>query len=241
MWYGLIQDIRVQRLNKTYKAWIAITWYYRKGDIPGKEQVLNIISPDVGKLELVMSDHLDIIAPEQIMSPADIMHFIEENPSGSFVGRDDLYMRWSMNIGNGKPVLKVCKKAYNPDRDEQRYCYGCESWFHCKCLESLPKGSNEMKELVIQISKDKELSLDEDLLELLCIPTFRGRRHGVVGNGMLTSAIWKSFLEAREAEKKEMGLNWRDHITRDVIAQARKSYIYYHCPVCLNEAKRWYL
>jgi hypothetical protein len=46
-----------------------------------------------------------------------------------------------------------------------------------------------MQELLSEISREKDISLDEGMVQLLCIPVFWGKHNGVVGNGPLTFAI----------------------------------------------------
>ncbi|KAI6010055.1 hypothetical protein EDC04DRAFT_2906206 [Pisolithus marmoratus] len=120
MWYGVIEEIRVQHLKTIYKAWVAVQWYYGKWDIADKS-----IQNDVGKCELVLSDHKDIISPQHIISPVDVMKFMEGEAYGSLIASDDVLTQWSMTT-IGKQALEgkfnachVCKKAYNPDRDQQ--------------------------------------------------------------------------------------------------------------------------
>ncbi|KAF8435841.1 hypothetical protein L210DRAFT_870745, partial [Boletus edulis BED1] len=225
------------------RAWIAIRWYYKKCDIS------NNIKLYVGKMELVISDHIDIIAPEQIMSPADIMDFTEGDVSGPFIGRQDLYTRWSMKVTTGRPMLEenasipcqVCDKAYNPDKDEQRHCHGCNSWLHSRCLESLPKGSTRMKEVIVEMGKETKLSLDTDFIKLLCIPTLRGKSHGVVGNGLQTSWIWEELHQAQKARKEDIGIAWKTQVGPDTMNQANKSHVYCRCSMCERQGREWYL
>ncbi len=99
-----------------------------------------------------------------------------------------------------------------------------------------------MEELVLGICEDKGLSLDKDMIQLLRMPVIRGKRNGVVGNGLLTSAIWNDFQDLCENGKgDDMTSNWRTHITLDALKQAKKSHRYYKCPVCAVKEREWYL
>ncbi|KAF8137046.1 hypothetical protein EV363DRAFT_1394621 [Boletus edulis] len=152
---------------------------------------------DVGEWKLVLSDH--------IISPIDIMKFIEEDVGSPLIEKDNWYTQWSMKIIGQKHVIEICENAYNPDQDGQRYCHGCKGWFHCKCLQALPKRSNRCK-------RDRALLLDKELIQLLCIPVFRGKQNGV--------SLCKD-------EKEDMGSNWRNYVTLDALKEAKRLCIYY--------------
>ncbi|KZT18141.1 hypothetical protein NEOLEDRAFT_1080892, partial [Neolentinus lepideus HHB14362 ss-1] len=36
-----------------------------------------------------------------------------------------------------------CQTPYNPDRDRQRFCQSCSTWFHVDCMEPLPDYPSE--------------------------------------------------------------------------------------------------
>ncbi|KAI6029952.1 hypothetical protein BKA83DRAFT_4489863 [Pisolithus microcarpus] len=242
MWHGVIEEIRVQHLKTIYKAWVAVRWYYGKWDIADRS-----IQNDVGKWELVLSDHIDIISPREVISPVDITKFMEGEACGPFIASDDLFTRWSMKT-TGREALEVtfnacqvCKKAYNPDRDQQNYCCRCENWFHIKCLEGLPKGNEEVKMMVTESSMESGLFLDSEFVSILCIPISRGKGHGVVGNGTVMMPIWEEFWTSLEQMKQDMGLAWRSHITLDLLKQAGESHVHYLCPICSKDGRGWYL
>jgi len=86
-----------------------------------------------------------------------------------------------------------------------------------------------------------DISFDKDFIDLLCVPTSRGKRHGVVGNGAITDAIWTSFHKVCKGEKGELDSDWRDHITQDMMILAKRKYIHYLCPTCHTHQKPWYL
>jgi len=98
-----------------------------------------------------------------------------------------------------------------------------------------------MKEVIVQAGDKTKLSLDVDVIKLLCIPSSRGKSHGVVGNGMQTSKVWKAFHEAQETQEGDMGMVWKAHTSLDIMNQAKKSYIYYVCSVCQRKDREWYL
>ncbi|KIK21075.1 hypothetical protein PISMIDRAFT_24002 [Pisolithus microcarpus 441] len=212
-------------LTEVQKAWVAVRWYYGKWDIADRS-----IQNDVGKWELVLSDHIDIISPREViweLAPVDITKFMEGEACGPFIASDDLFTRWSMKT-TGREALEVCKKAYNPDRDQQNYCCRCENWFHIKCLEGLPKGNEEVKMMVTESSMESGLFLDR-------------KGHGVVGNGTVMMPIWEEFWTSLEQMKQDMGLAWRSHITLDLLKQAGESHVHYLCPICSKDGRGWYL
>ncbi|KAI6096130.1 hypothetical protein F5141DRAFT_1221069 [Pisolithus sp. B1] len=102
MWHGVIEEIRIQHLKTIYKAWVAVRWYYGKWDIANKS-----IQNDVAECELVLSDHIDIISPQHIISPVDVMKFKEGEVYGPLIASDDVFTRWSMKT-MGNEALEVC-------------------------------------------------------------------------------------------------------------------------------------
>ncbi|KAI5990695.1 hypothetical protein EDC04DRAFT_2614118 [Pisolithus marmoratus] len=236
MWYGVIEEIRVQHFKTidVQKAWVAVQWYYGKWDIVDKS-----IQNDVGKCELVLSDHKDIISPQHIISmvdsaPVDVMKFMEGEVYGPLIASDDVFAQWSMTV-IGKQALEgtfntchVCKKAYNPDRDQQNHCCRCNNWFHHRCLEGLPTGNKGMQMMVTELSLESGLSLDRKGL-------------GVVGNGNVMMPMWKEFWMAIDEMKQDMGIAWKSHITPEILKLAGESHVHYQCPICSKEGGEWYL
>ncbi|KAI5999280.1 hypothetical protein EDD15DRAFT_2363368 [Pisolithus albus] len=242
LWHGVIEEIRVQHLKTIYKAWVAVRWYYGKWDIADRS-----IQNDVGECELVLSNHIDIISPQEVVSPVDVIKFMEREACGPSIASDDLFSRWSMDT-TGKGALRVtfnacqvCKKAYNPDRDQQNHCCRCKNWFHIGCLEGIPGGKKGVEKMVTELSMESGLSLDSEFVSILCIPISRGKGYGVVGNGAVIMPIWEEFWKALEQMKQEMGLAWRSHITSDLLEQAGESYVHYQCPICSKDGRGWYL
>ncbi|KAI6017918.1 hypothetical protein EDC04DRAFT_2607918 [Pisolithus marmoratus] len=224
IWYGVIKEIRIQHLKTIYvqKAWVAVQWYYGKWDITNKN-----IQNDVGKCELVLSDHIDIVSPQHITShgwlaPVDVMKFMEGEGCGPFIASDDVFTQWSMKTTETQVLETGPTKLL-------------------LCLEDLPKGNKEMQMMVTKLSMESGLSLDNDFARILCISISRGKGHGVVGNGNIMIPMWKEFWTALEQMKQDMGMAWKSHITPDLCKQAGESHVHYQCPVCSKEGRGWYL
>jgi len=82
-------------------------------------------------------------------------------------------------LGCGK---EDCFKGWNPDIEEQRYCYKCRLWFHTACAAATDKTQG----FIVEKAKQKE-SLAEELptvlFEMACQPAARGGdRHFAAGN-----------------------------------------------------------
>lgn len=92
--------------------------------------------------------------------------------------------------------------------------------------------------VILRICKDKQLSLDKELIQLLCMPVFQGKQNAVIGNVLLTSIVWNDFQDLCENGKGDMGPNWRTRIMFDALKQAKRSYGYYKYPVCAAKKNR---
>jgi len=138
---------------------------------------------------------------------ADIMHCSEKNESGPFTGQDDLYTCWLISIANGSELLEVGRsmirvaclissrmlstpiKSARQHTTQTKTCNttainATASFIICSCLQSQLKDSMQMKKVVIQAGNKTKLSLDANVIKLLCIPLSREKHHGMVGNGM---------------------------------------------------------
>ncbi|KAI6038764.1 hypothetical protein EDC04DRAFT_2603686 [Pisolithus marmoratus] len=213
MWYGVIEEIRVQHLKTIY---VAVQWYYGKWDIADKSTF-----------------HVTCKAMVDL-APVDVMKFREGEAYGPLIASDDVFTWWSMTT-IGKQALEgtfnachVCKKAYNPDRDQQSHCCRCNNWFHHRCLEGLPTGNKGMQKMVTELSLESGLSLDRKGL-------------GVVGNGNVMMPMRKEFWIALEEMKQDMGIAWKSHITPEILKLAGESHVHYQCPICSKEGREWYL
>jgi hypothetical protein len=80
-----------------------------------------------------------------------------------------------------------------------------------KCLQCCPRGSEKIQELLSEISREKDILLDEALVQLLCIPVFQEKHNSVVGNRVLTFAIWSHFQGLLENGKEDLDSTWRSH------------------------------
>ncbi|KAI6010546.1 hypothetical protein EDC04DRAFT_2610127 [Pisolithus marmoratus] len=168
------------------------------------------------------------------LAPVDVMKFREGEAYGPLIASDDVFTQWSM-MTIGKQALEgtfnachVCKKAYNPDRDQQNHCCRCNNWFHHRCLEGLPTGNKGMQKMVTELSLESGLSLDRKGL-------------GVVGNGNVMMPMWKEFWMALEEMKQDMGVAWKSHITPEILKLAGESHVHYQCLICSKEGREWYL
>ncbi|KAI6025437.1 hypothetical protein EDC04DRAFT_2606315 [Pisolithus marmoratus] len=249
MWYGVIEEVRVQHLKTIYVSGKGCEDHFTdRGTegMGGSTMVLWKVGHSRQKAsefgnpcELVLSDHKDIISPQHIISmvdlaPVDVMKFREGEAYGPLIALDDVFTRWSM-MTIGKQALEgtfnachVCKKAYNPDRDQQNHCCRCNNWFHHRCLEGLPTGNKGMQKMVTELSLESGLSLDRKGL-------------GVVGNGNVMMPMWKEFWMALEEMKQDMGVAWKSHITPEILKLAGESHVHYQCPICSKEGREWYL
>ncbi|KAL4062719.1 hypothetical protein V8B97DRAFT_1920814, partial [Scleroderma yunnanense] len=196
------------------------------------------------KYELVLSDHIDIIAPEEILSPAEVIKFAEGEGCGPLIESEDMFTRWSMTasgqhmLEGTTHVCQVCQKAYNPDKDHQHYCRTCRKWFHCGFLKRLPKASNKMWEYVIEQGRTSGLSCNDKFIDALCIPISQGKVSGVVGNGMTILAMWGAFEKSQE---EDIEIDWNGNLTSDMLEHTTRLHVYYQCPLCSKAGRVSYM
>ncbi|KAL4064651.1 hypothetical protein J3A83DRAFT_4191355 [Scleroderma citrinum] len=229
LWYGVINDIRVQRLKTMHSA-------------EGMDCSMMVL-PKGGHNR---KQHLQIyiIAREEILSPAEVIKFTEGEGCGPLIESEDMFTRWSMTasgqhmLEGTTHVCQVCQKAYNPDKDHQRYCRTCRKWFHCGCLKRLPKASNKMQEYVIEQGRTSGLWCNDKFIDALCIPISQGKVSGVVGNGMTILAMWGAFEKSQE---EDVEIDWNGNLTSDVLEHTTRLHVYYQCPLCSKAGRASYM
>ncbi|KAI6022648.1 hypothetical protein EDC04DRAFT_2606945 [Pisolithus marmoratus] len=237
MWYGVIKEIRVQHLKTIYVSGKTSEDHFTDRGTEGMGGIMMVLWK-VGhsrqkKIASKMMLESHIISMVDL-APVDVMKFMEGEAYGPLIASDDVFTQWSM-MTIGKQALEgtfnachVCKKAYNPDRDQQNHCCRCNNWFHHRCLEGLPTGNKGMQMMVTELSLESGLSLDRKGL-------------GVVGNGNVMMPMWKEFWMALEEMKQDMGITWKSHITPEILKLAGESHVHYQCPICSKEGREWYL
>jgi hypothetical protein len=140
-----------------------------------------------------------------------------------------------------RTVCTACTLIYRPHKDRQRYCYGCQKWYHLGCLGDGGGGDEED----FTIPEDKG-ELDVDILgkgdfpliweEVLQGPTVRG--HGGVyvwSNNWLNtgSGVQKGLIEGWKREGSYPD-DWRVELGEDFLEDfvIGKSWNWYPCPTC---------
>ncbi|KAF8057191.1 hypothetical protein FPV67DRAFT_1677621 [Lyophyllum atratum] len=129
----------------TGKTWVAVKWYYSKSHLQdggfswqtGSEKA---IFPRLGGTELVLSDHVDVIEPQTIESPLNVVAF-DDHLYVSHVPRRSWFTRLTVKLTRGCGSLEgvnkscICGRIYDPEQDIQRYCRECTLWYHHACMD----------------------------------------------------------------------------------------------------------
>jgi hypothetical protein len=104
--------------------------------------------------------------------------------------------------------LRGCKKGWNPDEQEQRYCYACRHWFHIECL---PTSKEKTQAFVVDVMRDGESGVPTILWEMAYQPAARGgERHFTAGNIRLTTKA-RGLLSSEKARQDFTGNErWHD-------------------------------
>jgi hypothetical protein len=73
----------------------------------------------------------------------------------------------------------MCTSLWNPDIEEQRFCWECQSWFHTTCLST-----NHVTQAQYLEAKSEEYSnVPQSILQIAFQPTARGGDlHYIAGN-----------------------------------------------------------
>ena len=74
----------------------------------------------------------------------------------------------------------MCTALWNPDAEEQRFCWECKSWFHTTCL-STDHITKQAEYLEVQFSEHSDVP--PSILRIAFQPTARGGKlHYIAGN-----------------------------------------------------------
>ncbi len=98
--------------------------------------------------------------------------------------------------------MSGCKKGWNPDEQEQRYCYRCCQWFHVECI---PIAEGKSQETLKADHNPGMSTLPRILRDMACQPAARGgARHFTAGNIRLVTKA-RILLKSKRAQAKFTG------------------------------------
>lgn len=134
--------------------------------------------------------------------------------------------RQSNEIRQGINLHCSCTLPYSPVDDHQRYCKGCQSWFHKTCLNpALPTATPSLQGPLAN--------------RLLNFPIMRGASGNEVCEDWVISGSGRKVLKAREWQEKGMlpgGVvppNLRAELDDNFVIMVETSnWTYYKCPTC---------
>lgn len=96
--------------------------------------------------------------------------------------------------------LEMCTALWNPDVEEQRFCWECKSWFHTTCLSTNCITTQE-QHLKVQFAEHS--NVPSSILRIAFQPTARGGQlHYIAGNIrfvnkarlLLDHTVWENIL-----------------------------------------------
>ncbi|KAI9842032.1 MAG: hypothetical protein M1837_007528 [Sclerophora amabilis] len=126
-WIANVQEIRARDNSHVY---LRVLWAYWPDELPGGAEDYH------GKLELVPSNHMEIIDAMSVAGKADVLHWTEDDEVDELEG---LYWRQTYSFVTQKlsPLRKhcTCRHFYNPDK-KLLGCSNpkCQIWLHEECL-----------------------------------------------------------------------------------------------------------
>ena len=90
-----------------------------------------------------------------------------------------------------------CDELWSPDKQEQRFCWGCKKWYNLKCLGNPTYSQEEY----LGKQMEKHPSVPETILKVAFQPTAcGGSTHFVTGNIRLVSEA-RDLLDERGRER----------------------------------------
>ena len=106
----------------------------------------------------------------------------------------------SISLQQGPPHLgcgkENCDRIWNPDDEEQRFCYQCRKWYHTSCLTISRKNSQDA--VIKKISAKLDLTLVPQILQWTAFqPAARG------GPRLFTAGNIRMVTKARELVESE--------------------------------------
>ncbi|KAF8816245.1 hypothetical protein BYT27DRAFT_7208844 [Phlegmacium glaucopus] len=214
--------------------------------------------------ELYASNHEDLIESSEIacrLHDYDIIilqdGLLDHPPIVTYFTR--FFWNYSNFCIQGKQTqcgLESCTSLWNPDAEEQRFCWQCDTWFHTKCLipDDTPTQAQHMKHLFLEFPE-----VPRSIIEVAYQPTARGGSvHYISGNIRLVNLarqlmeqekredilakpdLWMALNVVEHQEKDEATLWWQYSIYENNIIEEKKGteqlvvrdQIVYTCPLC---------
>lgn len=142
-----------------------------------------------------------------------------------------------------------CKKPYNPDRDIQRFCRFCRTWYHVKCLSAFETESStrlpKHVELLTKHSRSLHWPYGNVFTNLVQKPIVRGKNSGIVGSGRLLDIAWSIITEIWHDDRDLTMMDWeRMEVTEEMLTDwviDSSNQTYYDCPTCQDKGKEVFL
>ncbi|KAJ7573195.1 hypothetical protein C8J56DRAFT_903972 [Mycena floridula] len=224
-WFGKLTEIRLARNGQHFARF---NWYYSADDLDETNHVaLKRLANNMAPNELALSNHTDI-------QPVDVIEYLLSPTRTARMGKDDWYTRYSVDViaGTFSPLIDAghvslclshdrCDTEYNPKSGNQRFCGGCEIWYHEACCTEV-EGMDEWA-----LPRDQN-----DVQALARVPIIRGEiclaDLNVCGTGpqIVLARGWD--------HTKSVPPNWRDQLGKEFFTWWKKRhswvYKYYRCP-----------
>ncbi|KAF9230950.1 hypothetical protein BU15DRAFT_68750 [Melanogaster broomeanus] len=261
-WHARLLDIRHDKVEDV--VWLRVQWFHNATDLRnqrfgryiGSQEL--VLSHDVDLVEAGCLEHYTPGKERILMFDEGAAFGPAIGPTQRYMRWSmkvkDVRTIWSGHARRRKAIYEIeashthiflviqgsvtkcpgCDKGYNPDRDLQRFCRSCETWYHVECLERLPAS---MSGIPAQVEVQTSLPhgrLGADLQSILHIPIQRGCGYGVVGNGKAILHVWGVFEEMRGQDTSPPPC-WQDAVDPDMLRQSQDAHEYYYCMVCSKD------
>ncbi|KAF8803047.1 hypothetical protein BYT27DRAFT_7110517, partial [Phlegmacium glaucopus] len=230
-WKEMVAEIKT--LPSQPDALVKVRWFWSKEDIqqlikPLKvDKKLTQILGAASSNELFPGEELVINSSDAIECNVDIVHLTESVNQEPVV---DYFFRlaWdeSLQTMHGHSPFGCgrvkCHQLWDPEKEEQRYCYHCQKWYHSSCLAiyklytQTKTAQRSAKEMGL-----KQGEVPQILLDAAFQPTARGgMRHFIAGNIRIVTKARELVENEDEREGFAEGMAW----SNDEWASSLESY-----------------
>ncbi len=113
-------------------------------------------------------------------------------------------------------------RGWNPDQEEQRYCYTCRLWFHTSCLIVADGKSQTFLIEKARMEENCE-ELPQILLQMAYQPAARGgERHFTAGNIRIVTKGRELVGDKEKRREFTGGENWKEDCWRNALLELFK-------------------
>ncbi|KAF8329670.1 hypothetical protein F5887DRAFT_1082365 [Amanita rubescens] len=230
------EDYWKGRINGIYKYkgddYVVVAWFYTKQHLVDVGVNLNEMQKfRLGRAELVASNHEDVVQVSSIEDKCKIIYFDDTEPLQDLVNVNEWFYRLEATFGSRRgsnvPKIKginascICGQMYCPQADRQRFCKGCNQWFHEGCMGPAAAQQDESEGSQTTLNLMKK------------VPFYRG--YGGEGDSGFFWEIVGSYRRLNRfrnwVKNDRVPQDWEKLLDKKFVQQVLlQTWVYYRCP-----------